>query len=55
MGNCVTVLKRSCGSQQSCNSEYLQDIGHKSLGNQAVRTQKLSEQAVTPYLSLKPH
>lgn len=34
---------------------YLQDVGHKSLGNQAVRTQRLSGQAVVPFLSLKSH
>lgn len=37
------------------SSGYLQDVRYRSLGNQAVRTQKVSDQAVRTLLSLKPH
>lgn len=51
----VTELKRTCSDQQCCSSGYLQDVRYRSLDDQGMRTQMLSDQAVRPLLSLKPH
>lgn len=51
----VTKLKRTCRDQHCCSSGCLQDVRYRSLGDQGMRTQMLSDQAVRPLLSLKPH